>query len=313
MVLSIGNNTVMGGAFFGLLININLSLTLDQWIPGHPGGSWRHPHWVSGHWHDLMNKSHNFNFDVIPMGLDLIWDLRTKIPAFKKLIALMPQGLLDHMQDYHQESMTQPNGVFLDIKIPMKWDFIYLARQIAEVGIDVGSNVFTPAVAAAVTFLTTIGEAMISLEEEAGVSLSIGPEIDLVFPLRVKMTELIADDVIFESLTFDGSTVTGTDPSGRLDIPSVERIGIRFEQTLELMDVAVGIWAKMSFAKIFCLLPSLHGEKNFNLVQTLEEKFDFDLGLGSFKSEMSNVIGQPGQDPDNEWGHPPSSVEVKFI
>ncbi len=195
----------------------------------------------------------------------------------------------------------------------MKWDFIYLARQIAEVGIDVGSNVFTPAVAAAVTFLTTIGEAMISLEEEAGVSLSIGPEIDLVFPLRVKMTELIADDVIFESLTFDGSTVTGTDPSGRLDIPSVERIGIRFEQTLELMDVAVGIWAKMSFAKIFCLLPSLHGEKNFNLVQTLEEKFDFDLGLGSFKSEMSNVIGQPGQDPDNEWGHPPSSVEVKFI
>ena len=146
-------------------------------------------------------------------------------------------------------------------------------------------------------------------------SLSIGPEINLVFPLRVKMTELVADDVVFETLSFDGSTVTGTNPNGALDVANnpVERIGIQFEQTLELMNVEVGIWSKMSFAKIFCLLPSLSGAKDFNLVQTLEEKFGFDLGLGSFKSSMTNEIGQPGQDPDNQWGHPPESVVVEFI
>lgn len=315
MVLDIGDNTVMGGTFFGLLINLNLSLAADQWVPGHEHVEWGNTHWVSGHWTDLMNKSHNFSFDVIPTGLDLIWDLRTKIPGFKKLIALMPQGLLDHMQDYHSESITREDGVFLDIRIPMKWDFIYLARQVAEVGVDVGSNVFTPAVAAAVTALTTVGEAMISLEEEAGVSLSIGPEINLVFPLHVRMTELVADDAVFKTLTFDGSTITGTDPDKDINpaVTPVENIGIRFEQSLELMEVTVGIWAKISFAKIFCLLPALHGEKDFNLVRTLEEQFDFDLGFGTFTSEMKNGIGQAGQDPDSEWGHPPASVEVKFV
>lgn len=315
MTITIGENTIMGGTFFGLVIDLNLSLEASHWVPGYEHFQWRNTHWVSGHWTDQMDKSKNFHFDVIPTGLDLIWDLRKEIPGFKKLIALLPQGLLDHMQDYHEESITQEDGVFLDITIPMKWDFIYLARQVAEVGVDVGSNIFTPAVAAAVTILTEVGEAMISLEEEVGVSLSIGPEIGLVFPLRVKMTELVADDVAFKSLTFDGSTITGTDPDGTLDIATtpVDKIGIRFEQTLELMEVSVGIWAQMSFAKIFCLLPSLKGAKDFNLVQTLEEKLNFDLGLGTFKSEISNVIGQPGQDPDNEWGHPPASVEVNFI
>ncbi len=315
MELSIAENTVMGGTFFGLLINLNLSLEAEKWIPGHPGGTLFHPHWVSGYWEDQMDRSHNFHFDVIPMGLDMIWDLRKEIPAFKKLIALLPQGLLDHMQDFHNDEIANEDGIFLNIRIPMKWDFIYLARQVAEVGVDVGSNVFTPAVAAAVTVLTEVGEAMISLEEELGVSLSIGPEINLVFPLRVKMTELVADDVVFETLSFDGSTVTGTNPNGALDVANnpVERIGIQFEQTLELMNVEVGIWSKMSFAKIFCLLPSLSGAKDFNLVQTLEEKFGFDLGLGSFKSSMTNEIGQPGQDPDNQWGHPPESVVVEFI
>ena len=103
MVLNIAENTVMGGTFFGLLINLHLSLEAQQWVPGHPAGPVYKPHWVSGHWTDLMNKSHDFHFDVIPMGLDLIWDLRTKIPAFKKLIALLPQGLLDHMQDFHND------------------------------------------------------------------------------------------------------------------------------------------------------------------------------------------------------------------
>ena len=315
MVLHIPENTVMGGTFFGLLINLHLSLEAQQWVPGHPAGPVYKPHWVSGHWTDLMNKSHDFHFDVIPMGLDLIWDLRTKIPAFKKLIALLPQGLLDHMQDFHNDEIATEDGIFLNIKIPMKWDFIYLARQIAEVGVDLGSNVFTPAVAAAVTVLTEVGEAMISLEEELGVSLSIGPEINLVFPLRVKMTELVADDVVFNTLSFNGSTVTGTHPDGALDVANhpAERIGIQFEQTLELMNVEVGIWAKMSFAKIFCLLPSLSGAKDLNLVQTMEEKFGFDLGLGSFKSSMTNALGQPGQDPNNPWGHPPESVVVKFI
>ncbi len=315
MELTIADNTVMGGTFFGLLINLHLSLEADKWIPGHPGGSLFKPHWVSGHWDDLMNKSHNFHFDVIPMGFNMIWDLRKEIPAFKKLIALMPQGMLDNMQDYHNDEIANKDGVFLNIKIPMKWDFIYLARQVAEVGVDVGSNVFTPAVAAAVTVLTEVGEAMISLEEEVGVSLSIGPEINLVFPLRVKMTELVADEVVFHNLSFDGNTVTGTNPDVFLDVANnlVERIGIQFEQTLELMNVEVGIWANMSFAKIFCLLPSLSGAKDFNLAQTMEEHFGFDLGLTSFNSSMTNGIGQPGLDPDSEWGHPPESVVVKFI
>jgi hypothetical protein len=315
MTLTLGENTVMGGMFFGVLIDFNLSLEASQWIPGHPGGSLLHPHWVSGHWDNLFNKSHDFSFDLIPMGLDMIWDLRTKIPAFKKLIALMPQGLLDHMQDHKNDSIQDEGGVFIDAQIPMKWDAIYLARQIAEVGVDVGSNVFTPAVSAAVTALTTVGEAMISLEEEAGVSLSVGPEINLVFPLHVKITELSADNTVFKTLSFDGDTLTGTDPDGELDVAStpVKTIGIRCKQTLELMEVSLGLWVTMSFAKIFCLLPKLKGNKDFNLVETLEEKLGFDIGLGSFNSSMVNGIGQPGQDPDSEWGHPPDSVKVTFV
>ena len=311
MTIRVSENTLMGGMLLGVQFDIGFSFVTEQWILAHEWHKGWKPHWVSAHWKDLLNQSHNIHFDLIPMGVDLIVTLVRMIPGLKKLLAIIPTGLLDHMQDY-KNGITAEKGVFLDPEIPMKWDIIYIARQIAEVGVDVGSNVFTPAAAAAVTALTSVGEAMISLEEEVGISLGAGPQIDLVFPLRIKITELVADDVVFETVAFDGATITGTNPNRTLVVDeynAVTRIGFQCEQTLELMDINFGLWCKMTAFKVL----SVSGDKQFNLIQLLEEKLDFDLSLGQFKSSMTNEIGASGFDDSHELIRPPSTVEVKFI
>jgi len=307
MELSLTEDTAMGGMFCGALFDLNFVFDTETWIPGylwHKG--WR-PHWVSAHWHDDFNKSLNFPIDLIPTCVDLLYSLAKLVPGFKKLVAIFPKGLLDHMQDY-ENGLATSEGLFLDPKIPMKWDLIFIARQVAEVAADLGSNVLTPAAAAIVTALTTFAEAMVSLEEDAGVCIGSGPEITLVFPLHVKITGLVADDVTFGTLAFDGNKITGTNPDSSLDIANtpVQRIGFQCEQTLDLMELTLGWWSSVTFQKVF----KLAGSRDFNLVQLIEEHAGLDLGFGSFKSTMTNEIGQPGYD---NYGNPPESIDVRFI
>mgnify|MGYP001036806659 CR=1 FL=1 len=129
-----------------------------------------------------------------------------------------------------------------------------------------------------------------------------------MFPLHVKITGLVADDVTFGTLAFDGNKITGTNPDSSLDIANtpVQRIGFQCEQTLDLMELTLGWWSSVTFQKVF----KLAGSRDFNLVQLIEEHAGLDLGFGSFKSTMTNEIGQPGYD---NYGNPPESIDVRFI
>lgn len=309
MSLDMHRNTLMGGCFLGLIIGVHFSFRTDLWYPGHPGHDGWRPKWVSGHWSNQINKSETMHYDVLALGFNFIWSMRTKVPAFKKLVMLLPQNLLDGMQDYENDKLANSGEVPLKIKIPVKWDLIYICRQIAELGVDVGSNAFTPAVAAAVTAATEVGEAMIAFEEEVGMSLGCGPEINLVFPIDIKMTELVADNVVFRELSFDDGTVTATNPDGTPDVGNIERIGIQFEQSLNFMTVEIGLWTKLTFAKVF----SKGASRDIDIVEALEDAIGIELKMASYRSRMTNDIGAPGIDPDDPAGQPPESVEFVFI
>jgi len=306
LTLQRGTSSAMGGMLLGVEFDLNIIVQASTWIPGYLWHHWWHAHWVSGHWDDLPGINHNFSFSLVPLCVDIVYALAKLIPGFKKLVAIIPQGLLDHMQDY-EDGFAGEAGVFLDPKMPMKWDLIFIGRQCAEVGADAIGAVLTVG-DAVVIGLIALAELAISIEEKIGVCVQLGPEICLVFPLHVKITGLIADDVTFESLEFSGDTITGTNPDGQLNIQSqtVSRIGFRCEQILERMEYSVGVWFNASFKKVI----SIPASKDFDPIQYYEKKHNIDYGIGSFSSSMTNEIGKNGQ---YDLGQPPEFVEVKFI
>ncbi|PLX68747.1 MAG: hypothetical protein C0603_06240 [Denitrovibrio sp.] len=305
MTIVLTEDTVMGGMLFGVEMSAHFLFEQDLWVPSH----WWHkgwkPHWVSAHWHDAFSKSIDISFDLIPLLVDFIWDLRDKVPGFKKIAMLFPTSLLDHMQDT-QHGIASSHGVFIDARIPVKWDLLFIARQVAELGADILSGPFTEIV----TPIVTVGEALISLEEEIGVQIGFGPEIDIIFPVRLRITDLVADDVVFETVAFSGDTIVGTDPNGVLDVDTtpVKRIGVHCKHTLELFELELIVWSKLTAFKIL----SKSGELGFNLVEELEKHLDFDIGLDSFNSSLTNEIGKDGVIGDYTYTRP-DSVEVNFI
>lgn len=280
---------VMAGIFVGALCTLRVTLSADLWVPGHATfHRFKRPDWVSGHWSEQMGKELIFPFDVIPVLVDLVVSLAKKIPGLQKLMVIIPTGLLDHLQDYGH-GLIQADGVKLYPSIPMKWDLIYLCRQLAGGGASILGNVVPGVGMAAIAALVQVGEAMVELEEEAGVCLGMGPEIEFIFPLHVKITKLVADDVVFENISFNGRTITGSAPNGQLTFP-VKRIGVQCTQAMELMEFTFGVWVSLSFAKIF----SKGSSRQFNLLDLAQKVLKVDLDFLPFNSSMTNEIGDPG-------------------
>lgn len=311
---------VMAGIYVGALCTLRVTLSASLWIPPHATHHGLKPAWVSGEWSQQMGKELVIPFDVIPVLVDLVVTLAKKVPGLKKLMVIIPTGLLDHLQDYGH-GLIQADGVKLYPSIPMKWDLIYLSRQLAEVGVSVLGNVVPAAGMLAVTALVEVGEAMVELEEQAGVCIGMGPEIEFIFPVHVKITKLVADDVVFEEISFDGRTITGTAPNGPLSFP-VKRIGVQCTEAVEPLEFTFGIWANITFAKIF----SKGSDAQFNLLDLAQTVLGFDLDLFPFKTSMTNEIGDPGYRShtvivkDDQGNDVPvttntvsPTIEVKFI
>ncbi|PLX70405.1 MAG: hypothetical protein C0602_06225 [Denitrovibrio sp.] len=311
MRIVLTEDTVMGGMLFGAEISAHFLFEQNTWIPTHIWHKGWHLHKTSAHWNDTFSKGVDITFDLIPMLVDFIWDLRDKVPGFKKIAMLFPTSLLDHMQDT-EHGIVESSGVFINAKIPVKWDIFFIARQLVEVGIDIVSGPLVEIVAV----LVAVGEALISLEEEIGVQLGFGPEIDIMFPVRVRITDLVADNVRFGTLEFDSGTIIGTDPQlidttkNALDVDNtpVERIGVHCKHTLELLGLQVSLWSKISAFKVL----SHSGVLTIDLVELLEKHLNFDLGLDSFNSSLTNEIGKDGIIGDYT-NKRPDTIEVKFI
>jgi len=303
MTIVVSEDDAVAGMFIGVVFDVNFTIDTQFWVPGHEHWSWGHSHWVSGYWHGLITKSIDIKYDLLPTCVDLVYSLSKKIPGFKKLVALMPQGLLDNMSVYN-DGINNESGLRLSPNIPMKWDLLFIARQLAEIGVSAVSG---PFVEIAVPIIT-VGEAMVSLEEEIGVCLGMGPQLEIVFPIKVKITKLVADDVVFEDLVFEGKTIIGTNPNGTLDIDTtpVQKIGYHCEQTLDLVSTSVGFWSSISALKVL----SKSGSIDIDLIDKLQDILGFNLGLDSFYSSMTNTIGAQGND---EFGQRLDSIEVNFI
>ena len=301
MRIDIGENSVMGGMLFGAQVDLNITFKLQQYIPGHEWIHHWHAHWVPGHYDTMINQEHNFSYDIIPLALDFVYALVKDIPALRKLTMLCPQGLLDNMSDY-QKGIDSKDGVFINAKIPLKWDVLFILRQLAEVGADVLGNILPGVGMAAITAVTTVGETLIEMEETTALSWAARFEFSLVFPVKVRITALTATDYDGKSLTyptldFEGSSIFGSDPTGDLDTfdaDGVEKVGYHCEHTLELFNIEFGIWSVMALAKVF----RYPKNAEINLLELLEQKLGIDLvlDLKSYSSYMYNTIGNQAHD-----------------
>ncbi|ADD69387.1 hypothetical protein Dacet_2629 [Denitrovibrio acetiphilus DSM 12809] len=299
MVVHLTEDNVLAGMLLGVMFDVDLIFEEKLWHPGHPS---LHG-WVSGHWGTEHSFNENIKFDLLGICVDLLYSLGKQVPGFKKILAIIPKGLLDNMQVYGN-GIAVDDGIRLEPNMPMKWDLFYIIRQLAELGADVVSG---PLVEVVVP-LTTVAEALVDLEEEVGVCLGFGPQVSIVFPIRIEITDLVADDVVFQDLEFGGSgKITGTNPKGDPAADSsVERIGVHCKHTLEMMNISVGIWASISVLKVL----SKSGTKNFNLIDLLEDELGFELALDSFNSSVTNDVGAAGAD---EFGDPADTIEINFI
>ena len=180
----------------------------------------------------------------------------------------------------------------------MKLDLVAYAKVIAASGTELASLGLSPAGTVIVTFLGEfISYVLDFLRATKVFQLGLGPQLDFVFPLRVKITKLVAGDesgeeFVYDSLAFDGNTIIATNTSEKKiavdNVVPMERIGMHFRQTLELPTLDVGVWLHVGVFWVFALIPS----HDFHLLEFHEKELDFDLGIKSFNSSMSNSFGE---------------------
>jgi len=305
--LDISQDSVMTGLLFGVLVEFNFSVHAEVKIIGHfQFRAWKMPKWVYSHWEELVDFSLNLSIDLLPIVVDLIVSLAKLVPGLKKILAILPSGLLSDLQDY-KTGINAENGVDLALKIPMKWDVVYIFRQLAELGLEVLSGPVAEIVVPLVEFADDVEEVL----ESVGFSIKMGPQINIVFPLRVQLTNLVADDVVFDDIDF-GETVKGTNPSGALDVVNtpVRRIGYRFETTVNYISVEVGVWIKVTFLKIL----SIGGSKTSDVVKLIEDITgkEIDMSAITHNSSMTNAIGDDGLKHDGK-DNPSINIQVEFV
>ena len=145
--------------------------------------------------------------------------------------------------------------------------------------------------------------------------------MDLIFPIHLKISDLVAVDSsgnkyvygdIEHSGDSDRRTLTGTNSSSvkiatNAPSDSIERVGMRFVQNLDIFNTIPGVWLKLSLLKIFTIDPSY----SFNLPQEICELLGKDyMKLTSYNAELTNVIGG-NIDMDGDAKN--ADVEFKFI
>ncbi len=318
LTVTLPDNTVMGGMFVGAMVQLHFSFDVRSWENGYAyWAGWRHGwKWQSGHWNDWHGFEKTIAFDLIPMGVDFIVKLAALIPKFKILLAIIPNGLLDHLQDVEHD-IVDKDGLFLNMSIPCRWDLVNIGKLLVKNSAEVISLAGTPALTLVVTALLELtDDLLIVMEELKVVDIKFGPQLDIVFPLRVTITHLVAgydnfpDTFVYDTLAFEGNTITGSSTSNLVwndaDHP-VQSIGIGFKQTLEMPTVDIGVWGHFTLFWIFSVSPF----QDLHLVEILEKEMGFDLGAGSFNSIMSNSIGGSGQ--ESTTGTVPDAIVVKFI
>lgn len=316
MTVTLPDNTVMGGIFVGAMIQLHFSFDARSWQDGYPyWKKWHGWQWQAGHWNDWNHFEKTFDFDLIPLGVDFIYKLATLIPKFKIFLAIMPKGLLDHMQDTEHD-LVDKDGLFLNPSFPCRWDLVNIGKLLVKNSAEVISLAGTPALAAVVTALLEFVDFLVSLTQQFKLlSIQFGPQLDFIFPLRVTITQLVAgyendqEAFVYDNLTFSGNTITArntsqnkiTDGSAQL-----HRIGIHCKQTQEFPTVDVGVWGNFTLFWIFSASPFW----DLHLLEILEKELGFDLGVGSYNSTMSNGIGGSGQ--ETTTGNLPDTIVVKF-
>lgn len=315
MRVDIGENSVMGGVMFGAQVDLNVTFMLQQYIPGHGWISHWHPHWVPGHYDTMLNVEKNFSYDIIPLALDFVYGLIRNIKGFRKLAAFFPEGLLDNMSNY-ETGIDNKDGVFINPRIPLKWDVLFILRELAEIGAAAIANVLPGVGMAAVLAVTSVGDDLIEMEQTTALSWGAGFEFSLVFPVKVRITALTATaaggaSVTYPTLQFDGSSITGSDPTGdtaTFDPDSVEKIGYHCEHTLELFNLQFGLWSVLAMAKVF----RYPRDEELNLLEILEQTLGIDLilDLKSYPSYMNNEIGNLAHDV---FGDRVDTIEYGFL
>ncbi len=307
MTVTIGDDEIMGGMLLGAKFVITLTYSIRRWHDGY----FSHWKWHSGHWGDYETFSMPIPIDLIPACVDTMVALLGLIPKLKILIQVIPKGWLDHMED-KKAGISSSSGVFIDASLPLRYDLISIGRVIAESGLEVASLGLTPAGAAVVTLLVELAEFFVSLLDKLKVvQVAVGPQVDVTFPVRVKITKLYAADAdervvnVFDNLSFDGKTITGYNDTQKELIPA--RIGMHFNHTLEIPETDLGVWGHISLFWIFGVTPFW----DLHVMDIIDKEFDIDpLGV-HFDSSMSNVIGGTGWDDSKQA--PPDTITVKFI
>ncbi len=321
MTLTVADNKVNSGLMLGVILSTALRLQHRTWSDGYAKLNGFHSHWVSGHWNSWEGVDKQWDFDLF---VDLVAGLRKVaglIPKLSILNTMIPAGLGDKQIGAETTDIANPDGQYLDTAISLKWDFVKIGGILVRNGLEVAGMGTGPADAAIIAIIEIFTELYKVQKAVKILDIGCGPTMDLIFPIRLKISDLVAVDSsgnkyvygdIEHSGDSDRRTLTGTNSSSvkiatNAPSDSIERVGMRFVQNLDIFNTIPGVWLKLSLLKIFTIDPSY----SFNLPQEICELLGKDyMKLTSYNAELTNVIGG-NIDMDGDAKN--ADVEFKFI
>lgn len=223
VTLNVSNDELAAGVYFGVNLDFNLSLTLQQYELNWVWAGW-HSHLVSS-WNTVANEQLTLTIDPIGILIDFITKQLGDVVSFDAIDPPIPTTQLTSSWGMYDDQ----KGTFAANKGIMK------VSPSFDISIDVSDMI----------------EETMALNEALKVflsSLSFGPTIGVAMPVTVEMNKISLDATDFTGLTFANGTVNGQTTGTAPATPTKLTVGLDHTPSF---DLELGLFVNLNLVKLW--------------------------------------------------------------